>query len=421
MDNPIFNKIITFTSDHFELMIYVSGYLILIIVLVAVAVKLRDYSLRKFLLSTVQGILFTGIIGGQIMLFVILGYLYWKNYEKPAPQLHLTKDMSATTHWVKDDVTIYFIDENTLRSIKINGKDSDEVFKSDSPIKQYHFSPNGKYIIIVTQMDLTLVNRKTLKNRLIDTLKHPDAYQQSGDENTIQGSISGIQWSPDSDRFCYEIARWSKFGSQDNIFIYSINDETKRSIKSPMRRISSVYWGDKGENLYYLRHEARDPSLNSSAFEIKIFRIPLITLTPELIAQIPFENMSVPFENLKIRGINLFLGGSKLSFSLTHQKDHLISENGSSIGLDDDDYLYFTNSKWFRRRLFKIPREAAIGDVARYQYKGGDLIIDHIRWIPGGRYVIMDHKYWGVLILEPSTGRFGVLIEASGRAFGWYE
>ncbi len=83
--------------------------------------------------------------------------------------------------------------------------------------------------------------------------------------------------------------------------------------------------------------------------------------------------------------------------------------------------MYTTKTRWFRKRLFRIPREINKEDMTRYHYKGGDLVIDHIRWIPGGRYVIMEHKYWGVLILEPSTGRIGSLIQAHGRAFGWYQ
>ena len=79
------------------------------------------------------------------------------------------------------------------------------------------------------------------------------------------------------------------------------------------------------------------------------------------------------------------------------------------------------NSKWFRKRLYKIPREPRDTDIPRYQYSGGDLVIDHIRWIPGGRYMIMEHRYWGVLILEPSSGRIGLLIRASGHTFGWYQ
>jgi hypothetical protein len=59
--------------------------------------------------------------------------------------------------------------------------------------------------------------------------------------------------------------------------------------------------------------------------------------------------------------------------------------------------------------------------MARHQYKGGDLVVKQIRWIPGGRYVIMQHRYLGVLILEPATGKIGLLIEADGHTFGWHK
>lgn len=191
-------------------------------------------------------------------------------------------------------------------------------------------------------------------------------------------------------------------------------------IQSPTRHISSLYWDQQGNNLYYLHHEAKDTSLHVSAFEVKVFRIPLITLVPELVTQIPFEKASIPIDNLSIRGIDLFLEGDKFSFGRPGRESYLISEEGSSVGIDEDDYLYFISMKWFRKRLYRIPRQPDTDD-SRYQYKGGHLVVDHIRWIPGGRYVIMEHKQWGVLILEPSTRKAGLLIRARGHAFGWYQ
>ncbi len=421
-EESLLYKIISFLSDHFELLIYVNVSIMVCFFLVLVAVKLKGVDLWKVLYSTLRGALYIGIIAGQMALFILFGYLYWENYQRPAPELDLKldRDISASTRWVKNDTKVYFIDEGALRSVKVNDRDSEDVFIGKDPIKEYHFSPDGKYLIILTQKELFLLNRKTKQSQRIDTLDQLNVQEKDRQEEAVKGSISGIQWAPDSQKFVYEIARWSKFSAQDDVYLYDLKEQQKRAIKSPARRISSLYWDQLSDHLYYFHYEAKDTSVYPSAFEVKVFRISTATLLPELIMRIPFDEASLPIENLKFRNIDLFLDGDRFSFGRPGRENDLVSEKGSSLGIDENDYLYFVNAKWFRKRLYKIPREPSATDLPRYQYKGGDLMIDHIRWIPGGRYAIMEHKYWGVLILEPSTGKVGLLIRANGHTFGWY-
>lgn len=400
---------------------YVSVSLAALTLIVIIAVNLRYVSKKKLFRNAARGIMSAIIIAGQIVMFAILIRLYWINYRKPAPELHISSKMSAGTFWVKDNSPIYFIDGDMLRSIRINGKDSKVIVAADNPVKEYHFSPDGRFIAVLTQNDLYLYNVLTEDSRKIETLVSGNESAQINQEEALRGSISGIQWSPDSRHFVYEIARWSKFSNQDNVYIYSIHDETKKSVNSPTRRISSLYWGQDGKNLYYLRHEAQDTSINPLSYEAWVFKIPLTTLVPEMVTQIPQDKAQAPIENLRLRGINLFVDGPKLSFGGTPRDDFRVSSSGATVGIDEEDYLYFISHKWFRKRLFKIPREARITQLPRHQYQGGELVVDHIRWIPGGKYIIMEHIYWGVLILEPSTGRLGLLIQAKGRDFGWYE
>ena len=421
MENTFFENITSTLSNHFELLIYISASSAALFFLTLVAVKFSDIRIQKVFHATIKGLLFTFIIVGQIVLCVILGYLYWINYRKPAPEIKLADNLIATTHWVKEDVRVYFINNKILRSVKVNGQDRKDVFQANELIKEYYFSPDGAFLLVLTQNDLFFIDQKTGKNYRIDGLKKINPQESQEEKESIDGSIGGIQWAPDSQKFVYEIARWSKYATQDNVYIYTVKDRTRRSIKSPTRRISSLYWGRHDNNLYFFRHQAQDPSIYSSAFEVKVFRIPLSTLTPEFVTQIPFDKFSVPIENLNFRDIELFFGGTKLSFGRPTRDHRAVSANGSIVGVDEEDYLYTTKTRWFRKRLFRIPREINKEDMTRYHYKGGDLVIDHIRWIPGGRYVIMEHKYWGVLILEPSTGRIGSLIQAHGRAFGWYQ
>ena len=421
MEETFFSKTVSFLSDHFELLISINGAILISVVTVLIVIKLRDIEVWEAFYKAFKTALYTAVIVGQCFLIALYGYLYWKNYEKPAPKLHLDQHVLSGTKWVKDNTRIYFIDDVALRSIKINDRDSETVFSGSDPIKEYHFSPDGKHLVVLTQRGLFLVNRKTKKSEPIDALKELVDGEEQEKSETAKGSISGIQWAPDSQKFVYEIARWSKFSTQDSVYLYDLQEKKKRMVKSPARRISSLYWDRQSANLYYLYYKAKDPSHDVSVYEVTVFRIPVITLVPELIVRVPVDEASVPIENLNLRDIDLFLDGDRLSFGGSNKESDLISQKGSSLGIDGDDYLYFMRSKWFCKRLYKIPREPRNTDVPRYQYKGGDLVLDHIRWIPGGRYVIMEHRYWGVLILEPSTGKVGLLIRANGHTFGWYQ
>ncbi len=421
MEETFFNRMVSFLSDHFELLIAINGAIFVSFVAVLIVLKLREIDLLKVLYTAFKGTLYIVVIAGQCALFMLFGYVYWENYERPAPELRLEQHVLPTTRWIKDGTRVYFIDGSALRSIKINDRDSENVFSGSDPVKKYHFSPNGKHLVILTQKDLFLVNRETKQTEYIDTLKGMADGKKQEESGSVKGSIGGIQWAPDSQKFVYEIARWSKFSTQDSVYLYDLQEKKKRMVKSPARRISSLYWDKQSDHLYYLYHEAKDPSRDVSAYEVTVFRIPLATLIPELIVRIPFKDASVPIENLNLRGIDLFLSGDKLSFGGQGRENDLVSEKGASLGIDKNDYLYFVSLKWFRKRLYKIPREPRAADIPRYQYKGGDLVIDHIRWVPGGRYVIMEHRYWGVLILEPSTGKIGILVHARGHTFGWHE
>jgi len=144
-------------------------------------------------------------------------------------------------------------------------------------------------------------------------------------------------------------------------------------------------------------------------------------LRSEFVVRIPSEQAGMPIKSLTVRGISLFFEGDMLSFSQGTVRDILVSDNGESLGVDEEDHLYYVSKKWFRTRLFRIEREMRPSDIARHAYKGGDLTITQIRWIPGGRYAIILHRYLGLLVIEPATRKIGLLIAAKGRALGWYD
>ena len=72
MEKTLFEKIVAYLSNYFELFIYVNASLAALFFAVFVAVKLSDPTARKLFHSTVRNVLFTIIIGGQVIFFMLL-------------------------------------------------------------------------------------------------------------------------------------------------------------------------------------------------------------------------------------------------------------------------------------------------------------------------------------------------------------
>ena len=414
-DEPQVPEVVQHLSDYFEIFFWIVLGLTIVFGLLFILLRMREGRLKVLFKTAVQNIFFSAVVVGQLLLLLAVWYLFWLNYYRPAPVIQFPENVLADTSWVKDDLKIYFIDGNRLQSVEVNGRNKQDILIAADPLKEYHFSPDGKYLLGVTSREIYLIERSTGEKQLIDSLGHPD------DVGEWRGVISGVRWSPDNRHFCYEVARWSSYSSQNHLYIYDILEKQKRALQSPTRRISSLYWDRDGVNLYYVEREAKDTSVHAYAFGVNVFRIPLISLQPEFVVKIPVEQAGMPIKNLTVRGINLFFGGDMLSFSQGPGRDILVSDNGKTLGVDEEDHLYYVSKKWFRTRLLRILREASPGDIARHAYKGGDLTITQIRWIPGGRYAIIHHRYLGLLIVEPATRKIGLLIAAKWNAFGWYD
>lgn len=414
-DSARFNAIVQQLSNYFEIFFWIVVGVTIVLGMLVLLLRLREVSFQAISKTVIQNILFLFVVAGQLFLLLAVWYLFWFNYYSPAAVIQFPGDVLADTYWVKNDLEIYFIEDNRLRSVEINGRNKQDVLVAADPVKEYYFSPDGKYLLVTTSREIYLIDRDTGEKQLIDSWGQPDEVGE------WKGVISGIRWAPDSRRFCYEVARWSSYSSQNHLYIYDVQEKQKRAFQSPTRRISSLHWDRAGLNLYYVEREAKDTSVHAYAFDVNIFRIPLTSLKPEFVAKIPFEQSGIPITNLTVRGIDLFFDSDALSFTRGTAKDILVSDKGKVLGVDDDDHLYYVPREWFRRRLFRIQREARPGDIARHAYKGGDLTITQIRWIPGGRYAIIHHRYLGLLVVEPATRKIGLLIAAKGNAFGWYD
>ena len=433
----------SFLSNNFEAILFINFLVILAYILAMISFRIK-YSDQRVIEEFVNMILYQIVCVGQIAMVFLYGYVYWINYQTPVDPFLFPQDVQLNTRWIKTPLTLYFIINNKFCSIDLDGRNRKDLFTADSPIREYHIAPDGKNILIVTKTQLYLLNQKTQKTALLDHVDIPpdsDATDilgikvveqdqtaeslipspgQKADNTRFKAVLSGVRWSPDGVQFCYEKSRWSKVSGQTGLYLYNIKEMKNYPIRVGSRRIASLRWDDKGENLYYLNHEVKNPVQYAYPYELKVYQVPLKTLRPQLLTRIPSESTEIPLENLDLRDIDLFLEGDNLIFKRLDERNHLSSKNGTLLGIDEKDYLFLKTGQWFKKRLFRIPRRPDPDALYKHQFKGGRLMLTKIRWLPGNNYVIMQHQYLGTLILNPWFLTLGQLTAEGGDVFGWY-
>ena len=346
-----------------------------------------------------QGFLLSLVTLGIFLMVFAAGYIWWVEYERKKQDdflAHLWPD----THWVESKFPVYFILGAAMGKINLDGTDLHFIYEGESPIQQFIFSPNGRHILIVTRTELIHYDQKSGHSRVIDSLG--SLIKDYG----ARGSIQAVQWAPDSQGFCYELYRWSPYSSLDQFYFYSLKDRQKRMIKIPAHNVTSLFWDKSAENLYYYQTEVVQSSSKQSPHKVKIYRIPLASLEPQVVASFLSKSDALKDSDFKSWGINPYFRGNQSISNRVGEKNLLwISEQKTRLGLDEKDYLYFVNLKGPPKRIFRIRKRP--------------LPLMHLRWAPEGRYVVLTHSSLGILVFDPRWGRLAKLID--GQAFGWYE
>ena len=404
-------QILNSFSTHFELFFYINVFIFFLFACLVVITRLSLFNFPKL----ANRILFDTVVGLEVLMLAVMGYVYLLNYQLDSAVIFEDRVVFHTL-WVKEKIPVFFIKENNLVQTNINGEGQEVIFTSESPIREYHFSPDGKYLLIVSDAQLYLIDRKLKQTELIDDL----AIAKTNTD--LKGVVRGVSWSPDSQKFSYELAKWSSYGSVNKLYVVSLADKKKILIENPAGSVSSLTWDAAGKNLYYTQFEAKDTSENAFPYEIKIFSITYPEVRPQLVEKILYDQPTLPALNLELRDIQLFTEAENLSFGRAAKKQNeWISEHGERIGIDSHDHLYYVKGKWWKKRLYRISRYYPESDIPRYHFGKGILTVDNLRWLPGGKYVIMEHHELGTLILDPLTGQIGQLTVDANGAYGWYK
>jgi len=411
--NLMRDGLMAWINNHFEIILIVVVFWFIGLVVIKVVVTLRPAWPKGFK-RALDRVLHDGLTAGLAALLFLTCYNFLVNFSKKEI-LDFSYKVAADTKWVKATLPIYFIVDNELMTIKPNGADKWTFFQGPDNIHSYHFSPDGKHLLVVTATTLFMLDPTTGSPQVIESVAVPSRKKEAG----ISGVIDGVRWNADSSKICYHVSRWGTVASLDNWVVFDLATGEKRMVKSPTMKMASLVWDETGTNLYYLWFEALDTSIRANPYEVKVYQIPLATLTPQLVLKFPYQEPVLPKDNLALRGIWLFTDADALTFVHDggNRKDILISDKGSQVGIDAFDYLYYIKNRWWRRRLYQIPRVEL--ETEQYQYSRA-LAVRNFRWLPGGRYVMMDHYLYGVLILEPATGKIGIMTSERNNSFGWY-
>ena len=399
-------------NTHFESFLAFEILFVIGFVVIFAAARLREKVLQKKIINLA---LFYVLLLLQAVLTVMTVFVVVANF-RPKPPLDFSAQILPSTYWVKEDLTVYFIDGNKLVSIQADGSGRKTVYKAGDAIRQYIFSPEGKNILIVTEKDLVCYNQATQSARTVDSLK-----VLPGKDTRYAGNFDRIAWDPTGRRFGYRLAQWSPVASSEQWKVYIIDNQKNDVIPTRALTITNLVWGHRGRYLYGVRFRKKNDAPDEETHELIVHKMTFPDLQPVRVAALTTTDSELPVRQLARRGIRLAVFDKEYAFGHTRPKrTKVYSSKGAVIGIDRRDTLYYISRWWWRKRLYRVPRVPDVDRPLQYQYRGGRLAIGDLRFLPSGRYVMMEHYFWGILILDPISGQVGILDNQQGNTFGWF-
>jgi len=349
------NPIIKFVSDHFEVISTLNAIVLSCATIVILMSWTRLLRLEHFL-KAVNRSLFFLVFVGEAVLVLLLCMVFIDNY-RPQDPLDLSAHVQGNTHWVEDPLTIYYIEENDLLSISAQGTNRQVVYRAETPVRSYHFSPDGHLLLVTTGKKLVMLDLDDKSEQSIDQIGGIGASQDA----VVKGAFDGVRFSPNGDKFCYRKAAWTRFSSVENWKVYDVRSKKHQVIRNPTRPMNALIWGEQGDRLFFTWFEALDTTRHANPFRIKIYEILLSDLKPRLATEFLFDQPKAPEEYLaSIRDVPIYVAERQLSFGKARDISYsMTSTQGARIGIDNEDHLYFIKNQ--RCHLFPSPESPPCG------------------------------------------------------------
>lgn len=225
---------------------------------------------------------------GIYALLIGAGYVFWMEYQKNH-QDELSRRLKTHTRWVMNKFPVYFASGNKFGRINLDGSDLKIFYTASFPVQEFIFSPDGRYLAIITSGDLLVYDQK------LDEIEPVEGLGSLVKEQAAKGLIRGVQWSADSQKFCYELSRWSEVASTDQYYVYDLQGKQKRMIQTSNKVLSVL------------------------------------------------DLQAIGFVPSGTRNFSNRMGQKNISWN---------SSKGGKLGLDEERCLYYQNSKGQRKHLF---------------------------------------------------------------------
>ena len=407
------HQIIRFCSDQFTLLLLLGGSFLLLFLTILIFVRLSDFEIRKRLNVYIQNFLFFVVLTGQIIFIVMLV----QRHENVAASRTSENDahLQRKQDFVKQDLDVFFIDGNALKSINIKTRQETHIFYSDQAVREYHFSQDGTKLAVVTENRLHVVDLSTLDHKQIESALDG---QMTG--SSIKGSINHFRWAPDGRKLCYEINRWTEFSSKSDLVFYDVESGLKKSIPSPLKKLSALYWDETGKNIYYGIFTSNRLLQAYRPFDIQIYRIDTDTLSSQYVLTLAYQDTTFPVDELAAEhDIKLYTHGEQLSFGSGKTSRNDTDKMDGRLGVDDGD-LYVTSRDLIKRALLDDSQENAAPNNLLFKEAKGESVLGDILWLPQKQYALLADKQRGLVIIEPRMSNVALLADVRAEGVGWY-
>lgn len=378
------------------------GLLILFIIVWAI----RGFKLSlKSLIGTIIIVFLVSFIFSSCMSLTIFSGVRAEEKEVKAFLVKISSD----TSWVNNSTQVYFSrgihneynkfvvpfyyfdTKGELYIINSNGTGLRKIFETKGLINKVKFSPNNKYLTVQAGYGerFYLVDYSDGKVEFKDFKDDIPGDWVSGMDN-----IRILGWSKDSRMFVYRFIRRGSDGSHKvSAYLYNCNSKEKIDISSRLNDGFHFVWDATGDYFYYNKG-------------LKIFRMPVSTLQPEEIGEMPDDGGMSNFNStLTLLGIKYF----DYCRYPGQDDDTWVSIDGRRLFVDKDtSYLYFQDNQGKLKNFgIKIPR---------MRVKRADSMMGHVSWLPGERYVLFSVRDI-IVILDTLTGKIGKLAQGSHPSY----
>ena len=157
----------------------------------------------KFFKSCLSTIVTLGILA----MLTVTVYIAWIEFQRLF-HTELESRLIPDTRWTIHNFRMYFSSGKKFGTVNIDGSDRKILYTALTPVEEFIFSPDGKYIAIVTKGDILLYD---CQKDQIDPIYNLGSMVK---EDVAHGLVRGVQWFSDSRKFCFEVYQSSTLGPE---------------------------------------------------------------------------------------------------------------------------------------------------------------------------------------------------------------